>query len=83
MRWQQKEKNFLQSDHKKTPQLISPLFEIRFQQAIHQIEGFKKYYKLDITGYKMLPLPTLPCKGQFNFLAIHSFFGTVRFIMFF
>jgi hypothetical protein len=37
----------LQSDHKKTPQLISFLFEIRFQQAIHQIKGFKKYYKLD------------------------------------
>jgi hypothetical protein len=31
---------------KKTPQLISLLFEIRFQQAIHQIKGFKKYYKL-------------------------------------
>jgi hypothetical protein len=48
MRWQQKEKNFLQSDHKKTPQLISFLFEIRFQQAVHQIKGFKEYYKLDI-----------------------------------
>jgi hypothetical protein len=38
----------IQSDHKKTPQLISFLFEIRFQQAVHQIKGFKKYYKLDI-----------------------------------
>jgi hypothetical protein len=35
-------------DHKKTPLLISFLFEIRFQQAVHQIKGFKKYYKLDI-----------------------------------
>jgi hypothetical protein len=33
----------IQSDHKKTPQLISLLFEIRFQQEIHQIKGFKKY----------------------------------------
>jgi hypothetical protein len=31
---------------KKTPQLISFLFEI--QRAVHQIKGFKKYYKLDI-----------------------------------
>jgi hypothetical protein len=38
----------VQKDHKTTPQLISFLFEIRFQQAIHQIKGFKKYYKLDI-----------------------------------
>jgi hypothetical protein len=38
----------IQSDRKKTPQLISLLFEIRFQQEIHQIKGFKKYYKLDI-----------------------------------
>jgi hypothetical protein len=35
-------------DHKKTPQLISFLFDIRFQRAIHQIKGSKKYYKLDI-----------------------------------
>jgi hypothetical protein len=41
-------KNIIQSDHKKTPQLISFLFEIRFQRAVHQIKGFKKYYKLDI-----------------------------------
>jgi hypothetical protein len=38
----------IQSDHKKTPQLISFLFEIRCQRAVHQIKGFKKYYKLDI-----------------------------------
>jgi hypothetical protein len=38
----------IQSDHKKTPQLISFLFDIRFQRAIHQNKGFKKYYKLDI-----------------------------------
>jgi hypothetical protein len=39
---------YIQSDHKKTPQLISFLFEIRFQPTVHQIKGFKKYYKLDI-----------------------------------
>jgi hypothetical protein len=39
---------YIQSDHKKTPQLIFFLFEIRFQRAVHQIKGFKKYYKLDI-----------------------------------
>jgi hypothetical protein len=38
----------IQSDYKKTPQLISFLFDIRFQRAIHQIKGFKKYYKLGI-----------------------------------
>jgi hypothetical protein len=38
----------IQSDHKKTPQLISFLFEIRFQRAVHQIKGFIMYYKLDI-----------------------------------
>jgi glutamine cyclotransferase len=38
-----KKKFYIQSDHKKTPQLISLLFEIRFQQEIHQIKGFKKY----------------------------------------
>jgi hypothetical protein len=38
----------IQSDHKKTPQLISFLFEIRFQRAVHQIKGFMMYYKLDI-----------------------------------
>jgi hypothetical protein len=42
------QQGFIQSDHKKTPQLISFLFEIRFQQAVHQIKGFKKYYKLNI-----------------------------------
>jgi hypothetical protein len=42
---------FIQSDHKITPQFISFLFEIRFQRAVHQVKGFKKYYKLD-TGYK-------------------------------
>jgi hypothetical protein len=38
----------IQSDHKKTPQLISFLFEIRFQRAVHQIKGFMMYHKLDI-----------------------------------
>jgi hypothetical protein len=40
----------IQTDHKKTPQLISFLLEIGFQRAIHQIKAFKKYYKLDVKG---------------------------------
>jgi hypothetical protein len=57
----------IQSDHKKTPQLISFLFEIRFQRTIRQIKGFKKYYQLDIKCH-----PKQPKLARNNFIFLNG-----------
>jgi hypothetical protein len=73
---------YIQSDHKKTPQLPSFPPETEFQRAVHHIKGFQKHHKLD-TKYCPQQPHLARVKDQLHSFKRHHliFFGTARFTM--